>query len=91
MISPPIPSFNPPRDRGEFCGNKSLFGAVYGTKADIQGDKNLETFISGYCAPTHIHSDNEQMEKSKVFLQIIHKYNVSYSTTKINHQQQNPV
>ena len=51
----------------------------------------MEAFISKYVTLTNIHSDNDQMEQSKVFLQIIYKYNISYSTNKIHNHQQNPV
>ena len=50
----------------------------------------MKIFISDYSYTTHILSNNDQIEQSKYFLQIMIKYNISYSTTKNNSQKYKP-
>ena len=57
---------------------------------EIQGGEKLKNFISEYVAPTHVRSEIFQVEQSKAFLKIMHKYNISSRTTDPHQPQQNP-
>ena len=73
-----------------FVGKESEYNRVYGMHSESQGSTALETFITEVGAPYNLHSDNAKMQTSKIWIDILRKYNISSTTTEPYHPHQNP-